>query len=131
MMNAAERDLILPTSEEGFNKPLPSEYLAPNYMETPGGVPRMGAHIIDLESPEIAGTGTFTHTFIYGKFDGEINFLEPMVTKAFLETKPALSMPIRQPQMWQKEGYYPQRYTISFDEASKQYSILLEGLTKY
>ena len=131
MMNASERDMILPTSENEFNKALPSEYLAPNYMETPGGVPRMGAHIIDLQSPEIAGTGSFTHTFIYGKFDGELNFLEPMFTKAYLESKPSLSQPIRQPQMWQKEGYYPQRYTISYDEASSRYTILLEGLTKY
>jgi hypothetical protein len=129
-MSMEQRDAISPFDSTEFNKPLAPEYLAPMYLETPGGVPRMGAHIIDLTSPEIAGTGTFTHTFIYGKYDAKINFLEPMITKAFLESKKQVHQEIRQPQAWQKTGYYPAQYTIQFDETTKTYSVLLEDLVQ-
>ncbi|MGB3619377.1 MAG: DUF5602 domain-containing protein, partial [Catalinimonas sp.] len=107
-ISMAERDLIGPHDSTQFNRPLPAEHLAPMYLETPGGVPRMGAHVIDLQSPEVAGTGTFTHTFIYGKYDGTLNFLEPMVTRAFLESKASADQPIRRPAQWQESGYYPE-----------------------
>ncbi len=130
MMSQTERDAITLDSNQGFNEPLPANYLPPMYLETPGGVPRMGAHIIDLLSPEIAGTGTFTHTFIYGKFDGAINFLEPMITREFLETRAAVNKEIRQPSDWQMSGYYPQRYTVTFDDQNQVYTVLLAGLYK-
>lgn len=130
-MSKAERATIGPNDTTQFNRPLPAENLPPNYLETPGGVPQMGAHIIDLLSPEIAGTGIFTHTFIYGKYDGKINFLEPMVTKAFLDSKVTVSKEIRHPAQWQKAGYYPKNYSISFDASSKVYSILLHDLLKF
>lgn len=127
-INGSQRDKITPDNMEAFNRPLAPEHLAPDYLETPGGVPRMGAHIIDLLSPEIAGTGNFTHTFIYGKYDAVVNFLEPMVTKAYLESKPSLNQAIRQPEKWQRSGYYPDKYTINFDEDTGVYSVGLEGL---
>ncbi len=127
-MSMTARDAIGPFDTIEFNKPLPAEYLAPMYLETPGGVPRMGAHIIDLLSPEIAGTGTFTHTFIYGKYNGELNFLEPMIAMSFLQSKASVNAEIRQPQAWQRSGYYPTRYTVDFDEAAGVYTILLTDL---
>lgn len=125
------RNAITPDKEDEFNKPLAPEFLPPDYLETPGGVPRMGAHIIDLLSPEIAGTGTFTHTFIFGKFDGEMNFLEPMVTREHLLNKTMVDKEIRQPTSWQQPGWYPQRYTITFDEETKVYTVLLKDLEEF
>lgn len=130
-MSESERDLISPFDSIQFNEPLAAEHLAPLYLETPGGVPRMGAHIIDLMSPEIAGTDIFKHTFLYGKYDAEINFLEPMITKDFLESKTTIDKEIRHPESWQKSGYYPSRYLIEYDEATKVYSILLKDLVKF
>jgi Domain of unknown function (DUF5602) len=124
----AERGAIGPFDSTQFNKPLPAEYLPPMYLETPGGVPGMGAHVIDLLSPEIAGTGSFTKTFIYGKYDGELNFLEPMVTLDYLKSKRNESNPIRQPQKWQQDGYYPASYDLRYDASKKMYSIVLAGL---
>lgn len=131
LMTESQRNQIGPNDEDEFNKPLPEQYLAPNYLETPGGVPRMGAHIIDLMSPEIEGSGEFTHTFIYGKYDGKVNFLEPMVTKDFLDSKQEVQKEIRQPQAWQRSGFYPKQYSISFDTQAKVYSIMLTNLTEY
>ncbi len=127
-MSAAERDLIGPNDTTAFNKPLPGENLPPDYLETPGGVPRMGAHVIDLRSPEVNGSGTFTHTFIFGKYDAELNFLEPMVTTEFLLGKPMVTAEVRQPAAWQESGYYPTTYTIDYDESNDLYSVALEGL---
>lgn len=130
-ISASERDLIGPFDTIQFNRPLDPEYLAPMYLETPGGVPRMGAHIIDLMSPEVAGTGIFTHTFIYGKHDAEINFLEPMVSKAFLDGKQQVRQEIRRPQAYQTSGYFPGTYTVDYDTDSRIYTLLLTDLVKY
>jgi hypothetical protein len=127
-LSEAQRDQIGPMDTIEFQKPIAPEFLPLNYLETPDGVPRMGTHMIDLESPEIAGTGVFTHTFIYGKYDAKINFLEPMVTTSFLESKENLEKEIRHPEQWQQEGYYPNKYTITYDASTRIHSILLENL---
>jgi hypothetical protein len=127
-LSEAQRDQIGPMDTIEFQKPIAPEFLPLNYLETPDGVPRMGTHMIDLESPEIAGTGIFTHTFIYGKYDAKINFLEPMVTTSFLESKENLEKEIRHPEQWQQEGYYPNKYTITYDASTRIHSILLENL---
>ncbi|TDQ33143.1 DUF5602 domain-containing protein [Zeaxanthinibacter enoshimensis] len=128
-ISMAERDAITPDETAKFNEALPARYLAEDYLETEGGVPRMGAHIIDLRSPEIAGTGPFTHTFIYGKYDAEINFLEPMVTVSTLDANVDITQDIRTPAEWQKTGYYPDSYIIFYDEDSGLYELALENLS--
>ena len=130
-MSEDERDQISPFDTVQFATPLAPENLAPLYLQTPDGVPRMGAHIIDLMSPEIAGSGTFTHTFIYGKYNGELNFLEPMVTKAYLDSQVDLVKEIRQPQKWMESGYYPLNYEIKYDESNDVYSMQLVDLQKF
>lgn len=126
-ISQAERDRIGPDDSLAFNKPLPAEHLPPDYLETPGGVPQMGSHVIDLQSPEISGEGTFTHTFIYGKYDGRLVFLEPMVTTEYLRSKPDLTAAVRQPREWQEAGYYPTSYRIAYLPATDRYTVALEG----
>ena len=128
-ISEAERNLIGPHDTLEFNRPLPEEQLPPMYLETPGGVPRMGAHVIDLQSPEVAGTGDFTHTLIYGKYDGELNFLEPMVAESFLRTRPDITVPVRRPQSYGRSGYYPDTYQVSFDPSTGTYRVGLLGLS--
>lgn len=130
-ISPSRRDLITPFDSMEFNRPLPAENLAPMYLETPGGVPRMGAHVIDLMSPEVAGTGPFSHTFIYGKYDGRLNFLEPMITKEMLDKQTSIDQAIRQPATWQERGYYPGRYTLEYDEESGVHSLLLTDLEEF
>lgn len=130
-MNEAERDQISPYDTVEFQKPLAPENLAPLYLETPDGVPRMGAHIIDLMSPEIAGTGKFTHTFIYGKYDGALNFLEPMVTKEFIDSKEHIEQEIRQPEEWMESGYYPTHYRIHYDEGNDLHTLSMKNLKRF
>ncbi len=69
------------------------QYRLPKYSQTfkrigislvGGGVPQMGAHWVDVTSPELNGS-TFAQTFIYGSYDGQVNFYEPMITLDFLK----------------------------------------------
>ena len=83
LMTEAERDAINPADPEFGTKAakMPeATYIPAGYIQTPGGVPRMGAHWVDPTSPEFTPAG-FSRTFIYGFWDGEMNFLEPMITK--------------------------------------------------
>jgi len=55
---------------------------------------------------QIFKTGIFTKTFTFGKYIGDLNFCEPMISMGYLKGKPNESFAIRrQPQTWQKEGY--------------------------
>jgi hypothetical protein len=51
-----------------------------------------------------------------------------MVTTSFLESKENLEKEIRHPEQWQQEGYYPNKYTITYDASTRIHSILLENL---
>jgi hypothetical protein len=126
MMSQAERNQILPTDPLGDLQPAP-EFLPSLYFNTHSVVPRMGVHWLDLTSPELNG-GDFNTTFIYGYFKGEMNFLEPMVSLAFLQSKTNITLPIRQPEKFGKAGYYPSQYSVRYDRSHRRYYIALGGL---
>jgi hypothetical protein len=130
MISPEDRDKITASKEDckKLSKKPASQYVPEDYISTPGGVPRMGAHWIDPKAPEFSGQ-PFKETFIYGFYDGKMVFLEPMVTKAFLETKPKLSKDLKLPKCYPKSGYYPTSYSISYNAEKKQHTLALEGLT--
>jgi len=106
-----------------------AECLPPGYITAEGAYePHMGNHYVDSASPEFRGK-PFTITFVYGAYDGKVAFLEPMITRAFLETKPDFSQPIKLPARYPVSGYYPTRYALTYDAANKQYRLALQGLT--
>jgi hypothetical protein len=45
----------------------------------------MGNHLLDSQSPEMKDSLPFTTTFIYGAYEGELIFWEPMITLDFLQ----------------------------------------------
>lgn len=138
MMTEAERDAIDPADPDfaaKASKMPDSRHIPAGYIQTPGGVPRMGAHWVDPTSPEFTPAG-FSRTFIYGFWNGEMNFLEPMITKTFLESVKAMNgqsvtINIPQPQAFAKAGYYPTHYRIRYDADRKFYFVSLEGLTRH
>lgn len=104
-------------------------YVMPDYILPPGTYePNMGSHWVHPASPELNGK-PFTSTFIYGSFDGRVAFFEPMVTNAFLRTKPDFKQDLKMPAAYQREGYYPSSYRVVYNASRKEYSISLEGLT--
>lgn len=100
-------------------------YLPAGYIPT-GGVPMMGNHWIDPASPELKGE-KFTHTFIYGSYNGSINFLEPMITLEFIKSRPNARYNIKQPLAFEKAGYHPMQYGVFYDGQKDEYSITLEN----
>ena len=106
-----------------------SRFVPKNYI-SPGNeaVPAMGVHWVDATSGEFNGR-TFDQTFIWGFSRGQILFIEPMVTKAFLESTSSFSVELKQPESVQRTGLYPKRYSIRHDTAAKVYRITLDELT--
>ncbi len=104
----------------------PAKYLPKDYIVAPSSAePMMGSHWIDPSSPEFNGE-KFSKTFIYGFYDGEMIFLEPMITKDYLETKPNSTENIKQPEKYKRTGlYYPTSYSINFDSTKNVYSVSL------
>lgn len=106
------------------NFPAPA-YFPSNYINPGGGVPQMGAHWIDATSSELNGQ-PFTQTFIYGSYDGKINFYEPMITLDFLKNSSNFERTIPQPVKVQKNGYYPTKERVVKHDGVTE--IVLDGL---
>lgn len=112
-------------------KPVPAKYVHPEHVSVKGAVAAMGDHLIDSKTPELAKSSPtkFTHTWIFGAYDGHIIFYEPMFTRAFLLSRPDSCKPIKQPAAWERAGYYPTEYCFRF-KAGSGYTVSLEGLVK-
>jgi hypothetical protein len=126
MIDEAEKNAI-DTANPALNILPDSAFLPPLYFPEPGGIQKMGKHWADFTSPELnpVNPAPFTATFIYGSYNGKVIFHEPMVTRAFLLTKPDTLMTIRQPQKFAKPGHYPSKYQVKFDAAKKQWRVIL------
>lgn len=111
-------------------KQLAPEYIPEGYVTAPlTGEGAMGWHWFDPTSGEFH-MHDFTKTMIYGFYDGKMTFIEPMITKAYLETKPNVTENIKVPQKYPISNvYYPTTYSVKFDEAKKQYTVALDGMT--
>lgn len=113
MMTPQQVDAIPPyevDSSKFKNFPAPA-YLPPTYFNPGGGVPKMGAHWVDVTSGEFGGK-PFTETFIYGGYDGKVTFYEPMITLDFLKNNSNFERAIPQPAKFQKAGWYPTKMKV-------------------
>lgn len=151
------RNSIVPTDTKYDTKAalFPAEaFRAPFYLDgataanAPAGavaVPQMGLHWLDVRSPELQGMAgkpeafkPFTKTFLYGSWNGEFIFDEPMITRAYLQAKkgatdPAVRdeiIPVSTPAKYQRPGYYPSAYRITYDAQAKEYLVALTQLTQ-
>ena len=93
-------------------QPVPGRYLPTGYINVGAVVPRMGNHLLDSQSPELKDSLPFTSTFIYGAYEGELIFWEPMITRDFLLNTTVACMEIPQPKEFREAGYYPTQYCV-------------------
>lgn len=107
----------------------PADMIPEGYIYAPESeIKFMGAHWVDLKTPELNG-GKFTQTFIYGSYAGKVNFIEPMVSLAFLQSKPNLTAPIKQPKAFAwKNRAFPTEFSIRHDSLRHTYTIELGKL---
>jgi hypothetical protein len=112
-------------------KPVPARYIHADHINVGAAVPDMGNHLINSKAPELAKGGPpFTHTFIYGAYDGQITFLEPMITRAYIVSKPNMCESIKQPQAWEVAGFYPTKYCVRYVPASHRYTVSIESFVR-
>lgn len=123
----SERLAIGPNDLTEFANAPAAKYIPPLYLQTPGGVPQMGAHWVDLLAPEFNG-GKFTKTFIWGSYDGNFIFWEPMVTLEYLLSHPDDLESLRQPLAFQRDGWYATSYKVAYTTSPNEYTIALMGL---
>lgn len=130
LISEAQRFTITGTGTDSLRlySPPAAEFLPAGYFNPPGtGEPRMGNHWLDMTAPELNGMA-FTRTFIYGTYDGQVTFWEPMITTAYLATQPNETQAIKQPQRYAESGrYYPTRYTVRYDATTLEYHITMDG----
>lgn len=119
MINKQEREAIPGGPDPIIVEP---RFVPPDYVKDPDGVPQMGTHWEDTTAAEFHGQ-VFDKTFIYGSNKGKFIFVEPMFTKAFLETHPHFTGSIKQPAEFQKGGYYPTSYKIDYDSVAQVFNI--------
>jgi hypothetical protein len=110
----------------------PGAKMAPGYFPPPAppalaAVPMMGLHWTDPTSPEFSPAG-FSRTFIYGSWDGELIFAEPMITRDFLLTRPNVLLDVPVATQFATAGYYPAAYRVVFDAQAREYRVALAKL---
>jgi hypothetical protein len=106
-------------------KPLPPNYVPADFRDVDAVVPAMGNHLIDVTGPEFQ-KHPFTHSFIYGAYDGKVIFYEQMVTRAHLLGKQDGCTPIKSPKAVAVGGYYPTLTCQRYDARSGEYMASLE-----
>lgn len=116
--------------------PLPTAPPAPgllpaSYVIEGATVPQMGTHWLDPASPELPPVSApFDHTMIYGSHEGQVIFIEPMITHAFLEEGGFVSKSFPQPVYFAPNNkYYPGKYNIWKNPFNKRHYIALSDFT--
>jgi hypothetical protein len=107
-------------------RPVPAPYLPKGYIDVGAVVPRMGNHLLDSQSPELKDSLPFSTTFIYGAYDGELIFWEPMITLDMLRKTRDACWSISQPEGFAQAGYYPTQYCIRRSRTGER-TVSLEG----
>jgi hypothetical protein len=122
-----ERLAMTPDKVTEFENLPSAEYVPAGYFRGPGFVPFMGVHWLNGASPELHGA-RFTKTFIWGSYDGEFVFWEPMLTREYLLTHPQEVIELAQPAAYRRDGYYATRFEISYSKTGHEYTIALRDL---
>lgn len=109
-------------AERAGRLPDPSLIPARYFLPIPAAVPAMGVHWLDPATPELNGE-TFSRTMLFGSWDGEVIFAEPMITKDFLMSKPAVTFEIPSASEALPSGPLPQSYTVRWDPDAREYQV--------
>ncbi len=106
-------------------KPLPANYIHPDFKDVDAVAPAMGNHLVDLTGPEFNGE-QWERNFIFGMYNGKITFYEEMLTRAYLLSQPNACNPIKSPPAVGRSGFYPTQSCIRHDSATGEYTVSME-----
>ncbi len=104
-----------------------NQYWPVGHIPLPGGEPEMGKHWADILRP--VAPGSFTHTMIYGSYNGAMIFVEPMITLAYLQSlTQKVSVPYNQPGVYMESNtWYPTVYNMYTNENKTKYYVTLSN----
>jgi hypothetical protein len=132
MVTEAERLAIDPADplfmEKAANRPS-ADLMPPNFVPPPelDPVPAMGEHWVDMTDPVFAGQ-PFEAVLIYGAWDGEVIFVEPMVTRDLLLSRRAFGGTLGQPARVEDPMSLPGAWSIAFDSDAGVHVVSIEAL---
>jgi hypothetical protein len=106
-------------------KPVPANYIHPDFQDVGAAAPAMGNHLIDPTGPEFNGE-PFTRSWIFGANDGRITFWEEMLTLDYLLSEPNKCHPIKTPSSVELSGYYPTTVCTVFNPKDSSVAVSLE-----
>jgi hypothetical protein len=107
-------------------RPVPPNYMHPDFKNVDAVVPAMGNHLIDLTGPEFTEKQPFTRSWIFGVYDGRVTFYEEMVSRATLLGKPRSCSPIKAPGAVAISGFYPTVSCLRHDAATSETTVSME-----
>lgn len=110
---------------ETARKPVPANYMHPDFKDVEAVVPSMGNHLVDLTGPEFH-KHPFTRSWIFGVYDGAVTFYEEMVSRAYLLRRPDTCSPIKSPKAVARTGFYPTVSCLRHEPAAGEYTVSLE-----
>ncbi len=134
VVSLAARNAIMPSDPQfaakAANLPPVSErpagYIVMGNGGQPEPVPMMGVHWVNPASPEFHGS-PFTRTFIFGSWDGDFTFMEPMVALSYLKTKPDAEEAVPSSSAFASADQ-PGSYRVAWNAQTKEYRISLTHL---
>jgi len=134
MVTEAEQQSIQPSDPhfmtKAANRPsvelMPADFVPPPTLEP---VPAMGEHWVDSTDPVFAGQA-FQAVLIYGAWDGEVIFVEPMVTRDLLNQKVGFGGKVHQPERVAKPVSLPSSWSVSFDAKTGVHRVSIDELVQ-
>ena len=129
MISETERRAITSDEAQGTHYP-PPLYLPRSYAPAPPiSTPLMGVHWSSSAAEELHDI-RFTQTLLYGTWDGRVVFVEPMITREFLMSKPDVTIPIEMPEKYAAPGIYATKYIIRWNKAIGEYQVALTSFVR-
>ena len=107
-------------------KSIPPNYMHPDF-QMGAVVPAMGGHLRDRLDPVFNKTQPATHSWLFGAYDSHVIFYEPMVTRAFLLSKPNTCFPIKSPKAVALSGFYPIMSCVRHDAKTGEWTVSIEN----
>lgn len=104
-----------PSTNELFNNYPPLGYMPADYFTPPDAATaeaQMGKHWLPVNLGDYL---PFSKIMIYGSFNGNFIFVEPMITLEYLLSNEEFSLNYSQPEHFAKAGNYPTKYNIYHD----------------
>ncbi|PRZ28177.1 hypothetical protein [Flavobacterium granuli] len=107
-----------PETNDLFNNYPPPGYMPADYFTPPDAATaeaQMGKHWLPVNLGDYL---PFSKIMVYGSYNGNLIFIEPMITLDYLLSNAMSSIDYSQPEHFAKPGNYPTKYNIYHDDVT-------------